>query len=156
MLAPKRLPADRAWVRKGQAMHEASVKLLLADDSETLCKAIRAVLSGEPRIELLGEARSLPETVKMASMLQPDVILLDLHMPGEQGFEPSTVKIQFLTCSERVIAMSISNDDETKALALEYGAVVLLDKATLGSELIPTLLGSKPIPVLLNERKAET
>jgi DNA-binding NarL/FixJ family response regulator len=48
-------------------MHGASVKLLLADDSETLCKAIRSVLRLEPSIELLGETRNLPEAVKMVT-----------------------------------------------------------------------------------------
>jgi DNA-binding NarL/FixJ family response regulator len=122
-------------------MHGASVKLLLADDSEILCKAIRSVLSQEPSIDLLAEARTLPEAVKMAILLRPDVVLLDLHMPNGQGFEPPTVKAQLLSCTNFIIAMSILNDDTTKALALEYGAVKLLDKVKLGTDLVPTLLG---------------
>jgi two-component system, NarL family, response regulator DevR len=122
-------------------MHGASVKLLLADDSEILCKAIRSVLSQEPTIEVLGEARTLPEVVKMATLFRPDVILLDLHMPDGRGFEPSTVKAQLLSCTNQIIAMSMLNDDATKALALEYGAVKLLDKVKLGTDLVPTLLG---------------
>ncbi len=82
-------------------MHGATVKVLLADDSEIICKAIRMLLSQEPSIEVLGEARTLLQTVEMASLLQPDVILLDLHMPERQALEPSTVKAQLLTCSER-------------------------------------------------------
>jgi chemotaxis response regulator CheB len=121
-------------------MHGATVKVLLADDSETICKAIRFLLNRGPSIEVLGEARTLLQTVEMASLLQPDVILLDLNMPERQALEPPTVKAQLLTCSERVIAMSLSNDDEAKARAQQYGAFTLLDKANLASELIPTLL----------------
>jgi two-component system response regulator DevR len=99
------------------------------------------VLSQEPTIQVLGEARTLPEVVKMATLLRPDVILLDLHMPDGRGFEPSTVKAQLLSCTNQIIAMSILNDDATKALALEYGAAKLLDKVKLGTDLVPTLLG---------------
>jgi DNA-binding NarL/FixJ family response regulator len=84
------------------------VKLLLADDSEIVCKAIRSMLSHEPRIEVLGEANTFQQTFEMASLLQPNVIL-DLHM-SEQGIKPSTVKNRLLSCSERVIAMSIWNE----------------------------------------------
>jgi PleD family two-component response regulator len=147
------LPLTSSPVQKGN-MRGESVKLLLADDSEAICKAIRALLRREPTIELLSEAHTLPQTVEMASMLQPDVILLDLHMPAIQGFDLSTVKGRLLTCSERVIAMSFSNDDETKALAQEYGAATLLDKANLARELIPALLAS--VRAISTNRRAES
>jgi DNA-binding NarL/FixJ family response regulator len=119
-------------------MPGASVKLLLADDPKVVCKAIRFLLSQEPSIEVLGEAHPFQQIIEMASLLQPNVILLDLRMPERQGFERSTVKA-LLTHSERIIAMSIWNDDGAKALAQEYGAVALLDKVQLGFELIPAL-----------------
>jgi DNA-binding NarL/FixJ family response regulator len=147
------LPLTSSPVQKGN-MRGESVKLLLADDSEAICKAIRAFLSREPTVELLGEAHTLPQTVEMASMLQPDVVLLDLHMPAIQGFELSTVKGRLLTCTGRVIAMSFSNDDETRALAQEYGAATLLDKANLARELIPALLAS--VRAISTNRRAES
>lgn len=61
-------------------------------------------------------------------------------MPDGEGFEPSAVKAQLLCCTNRIIAMSMLNDEATKALALEYGAVRLLDKVNLGKELVPALL----------------
>jgi CheY-like chemotaxis protein len=94
----------------------------------------------EPRIEVVAEARDLRQALKMASTLQPNIVLIDLHMPGQREFEPATVKSQLLASSERVIAMSVSNDDGAKALAKEYGAVTLLDKFNLSLELIPALL----------------
>jgi len=124
-------------------MHGASVTVLLADDSDMMSKAIRSVLSLEPKIDLLGEARTLPEAVKMAALLRPNVILLDLHMPDGEGFEPSIVKVELLSCTDRIIAMSMLNDGATKALAQAYGASILLDKVNLGIELVPTLLSTR-------------
>jgi DNA-binding NarL/FixJ family response regulator len=119
----------------------SEVKVLLADDSETICRAIRAVVNSEPRIEISGETRTLAATIEAASTLQPNVILLDLHMPsGDIDFEPSTTKAQLHKNCQRVVAMSLANDAETKTLADLYGAVLLLDKAKLASELIPALL----------------
>ena len=119
----------------------SEVRVLLADDSETLCKAIRMVLSRQPKIEVSGETHTLAETIEAAATLRPNVILLDLHMPaGDIDFEPSTAKVRLLDNCQRIIAMSLANDTETKALAHFYGAEVLLDKSNLATELIPALL----------------
>jgi DNA-binding NarL/FixJ family response regulator len=121
-------------------MQGESVKVLLADDSELICKAIRSLLSEAPGIEFLGEARTLSQTLKMASFLRPDVVLLDLHLAEEEGLEPPAVKSSLLTCSDRIIAISMADGDDAKMLAMEYGADILLDKMNLGKELIPILL----------------
>jgi DNA-binding NarL/FixJ family response regulator len=130
---------------------KSEVKVLLADDSEAICRAIRAVLHLEPRIEISRETRTLAETVEAASILHPNVILLDLHLPaGDIGFEPSTARVRLLTHCDRVIAMSIANDWETKELAAQFGAVVLLDKTDLATNLIPALL---PLPFTIRKTR---
>jgi len=119
------------------------VRVLLADDSEVLCRAIKTLLSREPRIEISGETRTFAQTVEAATNLHPNVILLDLHMPtGDMDFEFSTTRSRLLNCCERVVAISLANDAETNALAELYGAERLLNKANLASELIPALLPS--------------
>jgi DNA-binding NarL/FixJ family response regulator len=118
------------------------IGLLLAEDSEAMRQAIKAMLGAEPRIEILGEARSLPQTLEMASCLKPNIVLMDLHMPGEREFEPSEVKSQLLSSSKRILTMSLWNDDESKALAEEYGALALLGKANLASDLIRAILSA--------------
>ena len=128
-------------------MHAESIKLLLADESETMCKVIRAFLNTEPRIEVIGEARTLARTIEMAGTLHPNVILLDLHMPaGDKALDTLTVRPRLLACSQSVIAISLANDKETEALANEYGAVTLLDKLNLAHELIPTALKHTTAP----------
>ena len=119
----------------------SEVKLLLADDSKVLCKAIRTLLIREPNIQISAEAHTLAETVEAACTLHPNVILLDLHMPtGDIDFEPSTTKARLLDCCERIVATSLAHDLETQALAGLYGAELLLDKARLATQLIPALL----------------
>ena len=120
-----------------------TVKVLLADDSEAVCKAIQTLLSEEPSIEVVDESRTFSQTLEVATVLHPDVILLDLHMPrGDPDFDHLTAKLRLRSCCDRVVAMSIANDEETKTLATLYGATVLLDKANLAVELIPALLPS--------------
>jgi DNA-binding NarL/FixJ family response regulator len=137
-------------------MRGESVNVLLADDSELICKAIRSLLSEAPGIKFLGEARTFSQTVKMASSLRPNVVLLDLKMPERQGFTPLEVKSQLRESVDRIIAISMANDDDARMLADKYGAYVLLDKMNLGKELIPTLLGSQRTALGVHRSSAAT
>jgi DNA-binding NarL/FixJ family response regulator len=111
--------------------------VLLADDSEIMRKAIMYFLKDDSDIEVLGEGANFAQTMHLAIKLQPHVILLDLHMNDERTVTPSQFKSSLN--GSRLIAMSIWNDEVTKSLAETYGALTLLDKATLGSELIATI-----------------
>jgi hypothetical protein len=62
-------------------------------------------------------------------------------MPDERQFSPALVRSQLSEAGAQVLAMSIWNDDEARALAASYGAVALLDKATIASGLIEAILG---------------
>jgi chemotaxis response regulator CheB len=90
-------------------------------------------LKGDPGIEVIGEHTAFAQTLKLASKLQPEVILLDVHMGDEHAVTSSQVS-SGLTES-RLLAMSIWNDDETKAVAVSYGAVACLDKTKLANQL---------------------
>lgn len=114
------------------------IKVLMADDSHAMRKAIRRTLEQEPRIEIVAEASTFTEAVQKISEFKPAVLLLDLHLPEEREFTPELVKSQ-LRCV-RTLAVSLSNDDEAKALAESYGAVSLLDKMNLYSEIIPAIM----------------
>jgi CheY-like chemotaxis protein len=88
---------------------------------------------------LVGEATSFAETLQLAAGLKPDVLLLDLHMRDEREYRPELVKSQILLHTKCVVAISLYNDDDARALAESFGAHVLLDKMTLYSELIPAI-----------------
>jgi DNA-binding NarL/FixJ family response regulator len=115
----------------------AQTRLLIADDSDSVRGAIRALLEREPGIAITGEARDYPELVRMLNKSIQDVVLMDVHMPGEDGFNPVLVKAQLRGSS--LLAMSLWNDEETTGLALTYGAIKLLDKANLASLLMPAI-----------------
>jgi DNA-binding NarL/FixJ family response regulator len=115
------------------------VRVLIADDAEVIRTAIRALLAREPTVEVCGEALNVSETLYLAATLQPDVILLDLHMPDGGTFELAFVKLRLLSVGSRILAMSLWQDEETQIIAQGYGAVELLDKGKLFNELIPAI-----------------
>jgi DNA-binding NarL/FixJ family response regulator len=115
------------------------IKVLLADDNEVVRGAIRRLLGEEAGIELVGEATTFGQTIQMANDLKPQVVVLDLHMKDEEALTPKDVK-RGLDCREtRIVAISVWNDEETKALAESSGAFALVDKMMLASELIPII-----------------
>jgi two-component system response regulator DevR len=121
---------------------DISIKVLLADDSEIVRRGMRQLLSAQTEIEIVGEAANFHQTIQLVRNVKPEVIVLDLHMPDETNFSPQTVK-SHLNRGSRLLAISLSNDEEAKALAEGFGAVVLLDKMNLANTLIPTIMQLK-------------
>lgn len=115
------------------------IKVLIADDNELMRTAIRRTLDEEPRIKVLGEASSFASAMQMIADLKPDVLLVDLHLPGKRDFTPAFVKSQLVSVNH-TLAVSFSNDTDAQALANGYGAVTLLDKMRLYGEMIPAIL----------------
>ena len=119
-------------------------KVLIADDSVVMRAAIRRTLEEEVQIEVVGEASTFPETLQMMDDKEPDVLLLDLHLAERRDFAPEVLKSQLQ--SVRTLAMSFSNDLESKTLAESYGAVRLLDKMRLYSDMIPAIVAVPSVP----------
>ena len=113
--------------------------MLLADDAEIIRNVLTRMLGTQPEIRILGEARTFAETLKMTARLKPDVVVMDVHMPGERDFNANFIKVELLSSAKHVLAMSLWNDDESKAVAQSYGASALLDKSTLALTLIPAI-----------------
>jgi DNA-binding NarL/FixJ family response regulator len=116
-----------------------SIKVLLADDSDVMRRAIVKLLNEEPSTELVGEAKGFAETIQLANKLRPDVLVMDLHMSDEREYSPESVKCQVSTHAGCIVAISVWNDENAKALAKRFGARVLLDKVNLYSELISAI-----------------
>jgi chemotaxis response regulator CheB len=116
-----------------------SIKVLLADDSDVMRRAIVKLLNEEPSTELVGEAKGFAETIQLTNALKPDVLLMDLHMSDEHEYSPESVRVQLSMCAGCIVAISIWNDEKAKALAERFGARVLLDKVNLYSDLIRTI-----------------
>jgi DNA-binding NarL/FixJ family response regulator len=118
------------------------VKVLLGEAAEVMRRAIRNLLSEREDINVVDEVTTFPEVLQKATELKPDVIVFDLHMPGNNFSAP------FLN-GYRLLAISLANDDETKRLADRdsIGAAKLLDKAELANELIPAILELAPAKI---------
>jgi two-component system response regulator DevR len=110
------------------------LKLLLADDHENMRKVISEIIKNDAGVLLIGEASSFREVIELSSERRPDVVLMDVHMGDEQKIKVSDLRSCLLDC--QLLAMSLWADQETKDLAKSLGAVVLLDKANLGTELL--------------------
>ena len=115
------------------------IKVLLADDSEIMREAIKKLLVDEPRIRIVGEASSFGAAMQLTAEVKPDILLLDLHLPQKRDLQAPLVKSQ-LSCIQYTLAISFANDEEAKSLAASYGAAALLDKMTLYTELLPTIM----------------
>ena len=116
-----------------------AIGVLLADDAEIIRNVLTHMLGTQPEIHILGEAKTFAETLEMTATLRPTVVLMDIHMPGERDFNANFIKVELLSSAKHVLAMSLWNDDESKAVAQSYGASTLLDKSTLASTLIPAI-----------------
>jgi len=114
--------------------------VLLADNSDSMLRMIVRLLQEQPGIELLGKAKSFAQTLQMTAELKPQVVVMDLHMPDETTFEPDFIRSQLLRSAKHIVIISIWNDEKSQALGNSYGAASFLDKNTLFSTLIPTIL----------------
>jgi two-component system, NarL family, response regulator DevR len=116
-----------------------SIKVFVADDKNVVRSVITGMLNADRDLEVIGEAATFEETLKLVSVQRPDVVVLDLHMPDEKIYAPEVVRLTLLQKAGCILAVSIWNDHDAKALAERFGAKALLDKAHLSSELIPAI-----------------
>ena len=116
-----------------------SIQVLLADNTEMMRKVIRNLLAEDPGIRLVGEASTFAEAVRLARELKPHILVLDVHMPDDEDVTPADVKSHFRAAGARVLAISVWDDDDTKSLAKSLGAIQLLEKGKLYTELIPAI-----------------
>jgi two-component system response regulator NreC len=116
-----------------------SIKVVVADDSDVVRRAIRHLLQEHPEIELVGEATSFEETIQMTNDFKPHVVVMDVYMDRNNGESLTGTVSKLSTFPSRIVAISIFNDEQTKKLAESFGAVTLLDKIELSDILIPTI-----------------
>jgi DNA-binding NarL/FixJ family response regulator len=112
---------------------------VVADDKAAVRLGIIQMLKTDTDLEVAGEATTFAETLELVDSLKPDIVVLDLHMPDEKNYLPESVKLQVLEHAGCILAISVWNDSEAKALAEQFGAKALIDKARLFSDLIPAI-----------------
>jgi DNA-binding NarL/FixJ family response regulator len=98
-----------------------TMRVLIADDHPVFLDGLRALLGSVPETELVGEAAAGDEVVEQAARLQPDVILMDLHMPGINGIE-ATRRILHTSPHIGVLVLTMFEDDDSVFAAMRAGA----------------------------------
>jgi DNA-binding NarL/FixJ family response regulator len=116
------------------------IQLLIADDHEPFRDGLRALLMSAPDIELIGEAANGDEAIAMAARLQPDVILMDINMPGVNGIE-ATRQILHTSPHISVLILTMFEDDDSVFAALRAGARGYILKGALKAELLRAIRG---------------
>ena len=115
------------------------IRVVVADDKAAVRLGIVQMLKTDTDLEVTGEAATFAETLELVDSLKPDIVVLDLHMPDEKNYLPESVKLQVLERAGCILAISVWNDSDAKALAEQFGAKALIDKARLFSDLIPAI-----------------
>jgi DNA-binding NarL/FixJ family response regulator len=95
--------------------------VLIADDHPLFRKGIRALIETMPDVTLVGEAQSGQEAVEMALAHQPDIVLMDLHMPGGSGLS-ATRELNKRSPNIRILVVTLYEDNDSIFTALRAGA----------------------------------
>jgi DNA-binding NarL/FixJ family response regulator len=98
-----------------------TLRILIADDHPVFRKGLRALLASMPAVELAGEATSGENAILLAEQLQPDVILMDLQMPGGGGLAAIRQIVQ-TSPHIRILVVTMFQDDDSVFAALKAGA----------------------------------
>jgi DNA-binding NarL/FixJ family response regulator len=114
------------------------MRLLLVDDSDLIRRGVRSLLSSQTKWEICGEARDGTEAMLKARELVPDLILIDVSMPGISGLEATRLLRQELP-NAKILVMSQHDPQRLSASALGAGANACLDKGRLYADLLLTI-----------------
>jgi two-component system response regulator NreC len=112
--------------------------LLLVDDHQIVRAGLRMLFSAEPEVEIVGEASSGEEAVVMAEALQPDVVLMDVAMPGIGGVE-ATRRIKAAQPQVAVLALTMHEDEEYFFEMLGAGASGYVPKRAAPDDLMSAI-----------------
>lgn len=115
-----------------------ALRVLVAEDSPGFRQGLAALLASVEGVELIGEATDGEEAVARALELQPDVVLMDLHMPRRSGIE-ATAEIAAAAPHIAVLVLSMHEDDESVFAAVRAGARGYLVKGARQNELLRAL-----------------
>jgi DNA-binding NarL/FixJ family response regulator len=115
-----------------------TIKVLVVDDHAILREGIRALLSLYPDIEVVGEAGDGLEAIAKVRQLAPDIVLMDIAMPGLGGLE-ATLEIHKQNPGSRVVILTQHDDSEYIFPILKAGASGYVLKKAVGTELVAAI-----------------
>lgn len=113
----------------------APIRLLVVDDHTLFRRGIVALLGLEPRLQVVGEAGDAGQAQRQARELQPDLILLDNHLPGVNGVD-ALAGLREVAPRAKVLMLTVSEDEQDLAAALKAGARGYVLKTIDGPDLV--------------------
>lgn len=116
----------------------SSVRVLLVDDHAIVREGLKSVLGGHPEFEVVGEAGDGPAAVARVAELDPDVVLLDVSLPGMHGAEVTT-RLLADRPDRRVLILTVHEDRGYLRALLEAGAVGYVLKRATADELLQAM-----------------
>jgi DNA-binding NarL/FixJ family response regulator len=117
------------------------VRVLLVDDEPMFLEAVRALLEVDGRVDVVGVAGNCPEAVKLAFEERPDVALVDLALPGLDGFATTRLLLA-QTPGLKVVVLSGLSDGTEAGAAHDAGATGFLFKGGLHEEIADAIVGA--------------
>jgi len=115
-----------------------TLKILLVDDSHTFLTAVQMFLGTLPNVQVVGLAHDGHQALIEAKRLLPDLVLLDIAMPGISGFEVAHA-LQSCPLPPRIVFLSLHDGSDYRARAHAQGAVGFVSKTDFCVELFPLL-----------------
>ena len=113
----------------------AKTQILLVDDHDIVRLGLMTLLNDQPDMEVIGEASTAAEAVRAAVNLQPDVVLMDIRLPGEGGIE-ATAQVTHSVPNSKVVMLTSFADEELVVRAIRVGAVGYVLKQVGNEELL--------------------
>ena len=120
-------------------IHQLPVRILVVDDHTLFRRGLTALLASDSRLCVIGDAADAGQAQIKAQELQPDLILLDNHLPGVNGVDALPALIE-ASPKSKIIILTVSEDEHDLACALRGGATGYLLKTMEGEELIAAML----------------
>jgi len=111
-----------------------TIRVLVVDDHPVVRDGVKAAMTGREGIEVVGEAGSRREAIDASLRLEPDVVLIDLHMPGGSGID-AIREIARARPDARCLVLTMDEDDESLFGAMRAGACGYLLKGSRGDEI---------------------
>jgi DNA-binding NarL/FixJ family response regulator len=111
-----------------------TVRVLIVDDQEPFRLAARMVVEATEGFEVVGESESGEDSIELASQLQPDLVLMDVNLPGMNGLEATRQILQESSRVVVVLVLSTYEADEYAPRAAEAGAAAYIPKSAFGPE----------------------
>lgn len=130
--------AARPYARRGVSTREEPIRVVLVDDHAVLRAGVKALLASTPDVVVVGDASSGGEAVELATRLQPEVVVMDLDMPGGDGAE-ATRALCALARPPKVLILSMHTEEERLIPLLELGASGYLAKDAAERELVEAI-----------------